>query len=84
MLPALLAARTPEAGNVGRLPRAGKGSGDGVSDDLPVHVDRERMERALAGPRFMVPGGLTPEEIVAYIDEVAEHIETGGCEVVLP
>ena len=55
-----------------------------MSDDLPVHVDRERMERALAGPRFMVPGGLTPEEIVAYIDEVAEHIETGGCEVVLP
>lgn len=44
----------------------------------------ERMERALAGPRFRVPTGLTAEEIMAYIDEVAAHLDTGGCEVVLP
>ncbi|WP_429949588.1 hypothetical protein ACQYWY_21720 [Comamonas sediminis] len=32
----------------------------------PVFIDRDRMDRALAGPFFTLPEGLTPAEIVAH------------------
>jgi hypothetical protein len=41
-------------------------------DNEPVHIDRERMERALAGPRFTLPTGLTTEEMMQYITDCAE------------
>jgi hypothetical protein len=42
-------------------------------DDLPpVHIDIERMELALAGPRWTLPHGLTPEQIGQYITDSAE------------
>ena len=37
----------------------------------PVHIDIERMERALAGPRWTLPSGLSHEEIIAYMDACA-------------
>ena len=30
--------------------------------ELPLQIDRERMERALASPGFLMPLGLTPEQ----------------------
>jgi hypothetical protein len=32
----------------------------------------ERMERALAGPRWTLPAGLTREQIVQYINDCAD------------
>jgi hypothetical protein len=49
-----------------------------------IELDIERLERALAGPRFLVPIGMTSDELIAYLDEVAENIETGGVEILLP
>lgn len=39
--------------------------------DVPVHIDHERMERALEGPHFTMPPGLTREQKVAYIEACA-------------
>lgn len=56
-----------------------------VNDAPPVHIDIERMKRALEGPRWMVPSGMSSEEVIAYMNEVAEHIDTtGGVSVLLP
>jgi hypothetical protein len=43
----------------------------------PVHIDRERMEKALAGPRFLVPDGMTAEQFVAFTTEVGRAYELG-------
>jgi hypothetical protein len=41
-------------------------------DDLPpVHIDRERFDKALKGPRYMVPSGLTPEQIGEFFDTMS-------------
>lgn len=39
---------------------------------LPVEIDQDRMDKALAGPRFTVPAGLSPMEIVAYMLKVTK------------
>jgi hypothetical protein len=39
---------------------------------LPVHIDRERMERALAGPFWTVPPGLSREELHQFIQDCAD------------
>ena len=36
----------------------------------PVHIDIERMERALAGPRMTVPRGLSDEELSRFFNEL--------------
>lgn len=36
--------------------------------------DIERMERALAGPRYLIPDGMTVEEIVRFLDEESERL----------
>jgi hypothetical protein len=62
------------------------------SDDPygPVHIDIERMERALAGPRWTLPQGLSHEQIIQYMHDCAagkiapdaEQFEvTRGCEI---
>jgi hypothetical protein len=38
----------------------------------PVHIDIERMKRALAGPRWTLPNGLTHEQICQYMTDCAE------------
>jgi hypothetical protein len=45
-------------------------------DDPPVHIDVERMKRALAGPRFEIPPGLTAEQIRRFILDVAASTKT--------
>ena len=40
-------------------------------DDGNVHIDIERMERALASPRFTVPHGLSDEELRQFILDCA-------------
>lgn len=37
----------------------------------PVHIDIERMERALAGPRWTIPPGLSHEELNSFITDCA-------------
>lgn len=37
----------------------------------PVHIDIERMEKLLKGPRYMVPNGLTAEQIGEFFDAMA-------------
>jgi len=44
-------------------------------DKLPT-FNRERMERALAGPQFVMPMGLTPEQRMRFITAVAMAAET--------
>lgn len=41
-----------------------------TGEDAPVHIDIERMERALAGPFFTVPPRLSPEEFDKWIKDV--------------
>lgn len=43
-------------------------------DDLkgPVVIDRERMDKALAGPFFTLPDGLTAEQTSAVLTLVGE------------
>jgi hypothetical protein len=43
-----------------------------MTDDQPVYFDRERMERALAGPRWTLPQGLTREQRRQYILDCAD------------
>lgn len=40
-------------------------------EDQPVHIDIERMKRALAGPRYRIPHGMTVDQIGAFMDEVS-------------
>jgi hypothetical protein len=42
--------------------------GDGLG---PVHIDIERMKRALAGPRWTIPNGLSRAERRRYITDCA-------------
>lgn len=43
-------------------------------EDEPVYIDIERMNRALAGPRWRIPQGLTPEEIRQHITDAANGL----------
>jgi hypothetical protein len=44
-------------------------------DDLPpVHIDVERMRKALAGPRILIPPGLSIEEVIAFIKAHADGV----------
>jgi hypothetical protein len=42
-------------------------------DNEVVHIDRERMERALASPTYVLPHGLTKEEIMEHLMGVAKE-----------
>jgi hypothetical protein len=45
-------------------------------DDLPpVHIDVERMRKALAGPRILIPPGLSIEEVIAFINAHAAGVK---------
>jgi hypothetical protein len=45
-------------------------------DDLPpVHIDVERMRKALAGPRILIPPGLSIEEVIAFINAHAAGVD---------
>lgn len=47
---------------------------EAASGDLqPGQFDRTRMEKALAGPRFEIPRGLSPAEIGEFIMSVAKR-----------
>ena len=39
----------------------------------PGHFDKSRMAKALAGPRFEIPQGLSPDEIGEFIKRVAKR-----------
>jgi hypothetical protein len=41
-------------------------------NDPPVYLDVERMNKALRGPRIMIPPGLSVEEVVEFINR---HVE---------
>lgn len=43
-------------------------------DDGAVHAYIERMERALAGPRWTVPNGLMIEQILQFITDCADGL----------
>lgn len=43
-----------------------------------LHIDRKRMDMALAGPRYSVPDGLNEAQIVAFIDAVAKAAADGA------
>jgi hypothetical protein len=40
----------------------------------PVHIDRERMDKALAGPRYSFPQGLTAEQLCHCMDTLSNAI----------
>lgn len=40
----------------------------------PVHIDIERMDRALEGKRTVIPNGLSVQEICQFIDHVAKDV----------
>ena len=42
-----------------------------VMDGEPIHIDIERMKRALAGPRWTIPPGLSHEELSQFINDCA-------------
>lgn len=47
-----------------------------VQDDnfpSPVHIDKERMDKALSSPTYTLPNGLSLEEIIEYFKKVAKE-----------
>jgi len=66
-----------------RLKRTVVGEGHGVGiplvdrfEDLPpVHIDRQRIDRALSGERTIIPEGLSAEEIIRFMDHVAKDVK---------
>lgn len=46
--------------------------GRASGDLLPGDFDQSRMKKALSGPRFTIPSGLSPLEIVAFMKSVAK------------
>lgn len=49
--------------------------GQVVADVVPVHIDPERMDRHLTGPRHKLPAHAnTPEEICSFLDSLAKDL----------
>lgn len=45
-------------------------------EDLPpVHIDRQRLDKALGGERTIIPNGLSAEEISRFIDHAAKDVK---------
>lgn len=44
-------------------------------DVPPVHIDRERLDRAMQGTRTIIPPGLSAEEICSFMDHVAKDVK---------
>lgn len=39
----------------------------------PVHIDKERMDKALSSPTYTLPNGLSLEEIIEYFKKAAKE-----------
>lgn len=55
-----------------------------TDSESPIQVDQARMERALASPHFLIPEGLTAEQVGQFIDAVAKatEVERERCAVI--
>lgn len=67
--------RRIEAARSLTAPADGTPVASNANDLPPVHIDVERMNRALRGPRIMIPQGLSAEEVVAFITAHADALD---------
>ena len=59
------------------IPNAGEHKGVVTEEAVlaPIQLDHERMDRALAGPRYALPNGArSPSDIISYLDALAKDL----------